>query len=68
MRFELFRIGALQNRINIGNYSGLRNSIDGVFSKAIGLDLETAATITRVALKLILDPLSRRSDAVAGLD
>ena len=66
--FGIFRIGALQDRINIGDYGGLRNPVGGIFGEAVGLDLEATAASARVAFEFGLDPLPRRADAVAGLD
>ena len=66
--FRTFRIGALQDRINIGDYGGLRNPVGGIFGEAVGLDLEATAAIVRVAFEFRFDPFPRRADAVARLD
>ena len=66
--FGTLRIGALQDRINIGDDRGLRNPLRGVFGEAVGLDFEAAAAGARVAFEFGLDPFPRRADAVAGLD
>jgi hypothetical protein len=58
------RIGALQDRINIGDHGGLGNPVGGGFGEAVGPDLKAAATIARIALEFVLDPFARRSDAV----
>src|SRR5579862_9778985 len=41
------RIGAIQNRINIGDYRGLRNPAGGIFGETVGLDLEATAAAAR---------------------
>ena len=66
--FGIFRIGTLQDRINIGDYGRLRNPVGGVLGEAVGLDLETAAASARVAFEFGLDPFPGRAYAVAGLD
>ena len=66
--FGILRIGALQDRINIGDDRGLRNPLRGVFGEAVGLDFEASAAGARVAFEFRLDPFPRRADAVAGLD
>ncbi len=66
--FGTLRIGALEDRINIGDDRGLRDPLRGVFGEAVGLDFEAAPAGARVAFEFALDPFPRRADAVAGLD
>ncbi len=66
--FGILGVGALQDRINIGDDRGLRNPLRGVFGEAVSLDFEASATGARVAFEFGLDPFPRRADAVAGLD
>ena len=63
-----FRIGALQYRINIGDYGRFRNPVGGILGEGVGLDLEAAAAVARVAFEFRLNPFARRADAVARLD
>ena len=62
------RIGALQDRINIGDFGCLRNPLRGFFGEAVGLHLEASAAIFRIPLELRLDPLPRRANAVSRSD
>jgi hypothetical protein len=66
--FCILWIGTLQNRINIGDYCGLGNPVDGLFGEAVGLDLEATAAGVRVAFEFRLDPFPGRAYSVAGLD
>ena len=66
--FRIFRIGTLQDRINIGDFGGLWNPVGGRFGKAVGFHLQASAALLRVALEFRLDPLARRANPASRCD
>ncbi len=49
--FCVLRIGALEDRINIGDFSGLWNPFSGRLGESIGLDFKAAAAILGITLE-----------------
>src|SRR5258706_2961535 len=66
--FGLLRIRPAQNRIDIRDLRGLWNPVGGLSEERIRFPLQTSATVFGIAFELGLDPLARRSDALARFD
>src|SRR5437016_11384028 len=62
--FRVLRISPAQNRINIGDFGRLGNSIRRRLSESVGPYFEASAAIVRVAVEFAFDPLTCRADPV----
>src|SRR5690242_6319304 len=62
--FRVLRISPAQNRINIGDFRGLGNSIRRRLSESVGPHFEASSAISRVAFEFAFNPLTCRADPV----
>ena len=65
---RLLRVGSAQDRINIGDFGRFRDAVAGLLGESVSFHLQAAAAVLGVALKLRLDPLSRRANSLARFD
>jgi hypothetical protein len=65
---RLLRIVPPQDRVDIGNLRRLGNAVCGRLQERVRFHFQATAAVFGIALKLRLDPLSSRADALAGID